>query len=225
MSSTRLNSFQLEVLNLFFRKERRFFLTGGGALAGYYLGHRATKDLDLFTSDGCLEQGAVSLLETARELDATAQCLQTSPDFRRFLLCRGTESVVVDLVDDFAPQIFTEKRVIGEIRIDHPEEILANKLRALREPNTLTHLVDVRALEGAGYSIADALRGATRKDWRLTPALLAWLLSLLEIGDGAETPGGVSPAELRAYLKDLVVRLTRWARPHEAPAAPSSRLA
>jgi hypothetical protein len=122
--------------------------------------------------------------------------------------------VVVDLVDDFAPQLFSDKRVIGEVRVDPPEEILANKLCALRNPTGLTHLVDVRALEEAGYSVEDALRGAALKQWPLTPALLAWILSRFEIGDGDEIPGGVSPTELRAYLRDLVVRLTRWALPH-----------
>ncbi len=224
MTSSRLSSFQLEVLDLFFRKERRFFLTGGGALAGYYLGHRATEDLDLFTSAGCLEQGVSSLLETAQELTATAQSLQTGPDFRRFLLRRGPESVVVDLVDDFAPQLFSDKRLLGGSRVDHPEEILANKLCALRNSTKLTHLVDVRALEGAGYSIENALRGAALKQWFWTPALLAWVLSRFTISEDEEIPGDVSPVELRAYLAELVVRLTRWALPHEA-AAPSPRLA
>ncbi|HYO16470.1 MAG TPA: hypothetical protein VE685_25010, partial [Thermoanaerobaculia bacterium] len=39
--------------------------------------------------------------------------------------------VVVDLVRDLAPQLFPDKPLIGGIRIDPPEEILANKLCAL----------------------------------------------------------------------------------------------
>ena len=46
---SRLTRFQVEVLEAFFRREGRFYLTGGGALAGFHLGHRETHDLDLFT--------------------------------------------------------------------------------------------------------------------------------------------------------------------------------
>lgn len=46
---SRLTRFQSDVLEAFFRREDRFFLTGGGALAGYRLGHRETRDLDLFS--------------------------------------------------------------------------------------------------------------------------------------------------------------------------------
>lgn len=213
MTSTRLDSFQLEVLGHFFRLEKRFFLTGGGALAGYYLGHRGTKDLDLFTPADLLDEGVSALEVTAQALGATVEALQTAPSFRRFLLRRGTQSVVVDLVHDFAPQLFAEKRLIGEIRVDPPEEILANKLCALLSRSELKDLVDVRALEGAGYSMESGLHGAAQKDGGLTPGQLAWVLSQVTIGDDAQIPGGGSTRELRAYLSDLVARLTRWALP------------
>jgi hypothetical protein len=44
---SRLTRLQTEILAAFFRQESRFFLTGGGALAGYHLGHRETHDLAL----------------------------------------------------------------------------------------------------------------------------------------------------------------------------------
>lgn len=50
-SQPSLSVLQREVLSLFFAHEKRFFLTGGAALVGYYLHHRHTDDLDLFTSD------------------------------------------------------------------------------------------------------------------------------------------------------------------------------
>jgi len=47
----RLTELQILVLEGFFARERAFFLTGGAALVGFHLGHRTTKDLDLFTHD------------------------------------------------------------------------------------------------------------------------------------------------------------------------------
>lgn len=49
----RLTPLQREILERFFARQSGFFLTGGGALAGFHLGHRETHDLDLFTDRRC----------------------------------------------------------------------------------------------------------------------------------------------------------------------------
>ncbi len=50
-SDDKLTPLQRALLVSFFEHERRFYLTGGAALAGFYLRHRRTTDLDLFTFD------------------------------------------------------------------------------------------------------------------------------------------------------------------------------
>jgi aryl-alcohol dehydrogenase-like predicted oxidoreductase len=77
----------------------------------------------------------------------------------------------------------------------------------------LPDLVDVRALEAAGYRIGDSWRAAEAKDRGLTPAQLAWVLSQIEMGDDVALPAGVSAADLRQYLADLIKRLTSAAFP------------
>lgn len=47
-----LTDLQRDLLREFFAREQRLFLTGGAALAGFYLHHRKTEDLDLFTRPG-----------------------------------------------------------------------------------------------------------------------------------------------------------------------------
>jgi hypothetical protein len=210
---TGLDSFQSDFLAAFFARQERFFLTGGAALVGFHLKHRRTMDLDLFTTEDLLEEGQASLFDTAAELGATVERLRTSSSFRRFLLRRGAESMVVDLVRDRAPQIEQEKAEISGIRVDSPSEIMANKLCALLSRAELRDLVDVRALETAGFALGDHLAPATRKDAGLTPAQLAWVLSQVEIGDDASPPGGVTVSELRGYLADLIDRLTAIAYP------------
>jgi hypothetical protein len=49
-----LSPFQRALLEAFFRRSPAFYLTGGAALAGFYLGHRRTEDLDLFTTEDAL---------------------------------------------------------------------------------------------------------------------------------------------------------------------------
>jgi hypothetical protein len=108
------------------------------------------------------------------------------------------------------------------VRVDPPEEILANKLCALLSRNEERDLVDVFALERAGYRIEDALPLAARKDSGLTPASLAWILSQVEIEPETQhrLPGSVSPAELRSFLDDLISRLTRIAFPEAGTNGP-----
>jgi hypothetical protein len=206
LAPTRLDSLQQEVLAAFFRREERFFLTGGAALAGFHLGHRTTKDLDLFTTQDRLEKGVSALTAVAAEIGASMEALQTAPDFRRFLLRRGSGAVVVDLVHDLAPQIFRDKLLIGGIRVDPPEEILANKLCALLSRAEIRDLVDVWALEKSGFSLERGLEQAAQKDGGMTPGQLAWVLSQVRIGEDADPPG-VSAEELRRYLNDLRSRL------------------
>jgi aryl-alcohol dehydrogenase-like predicted oxidoreductase len=114
-----------------------------------------------------------------------------------------------ELQKDFLP----EKPVISGIRVDVPQEILANKLCALLSRSEIRDLVDVRALEAAGYRIEDVWQAAQAKDRGLTPAQLAWVLSQIEVGDHLALPGGGSPADLRQYLADLIKRLTSAAFP------------
>jgi hypothetical protein len=131
LENSKLNNLQNEVLAAFFAREDRFFLTGGAALAGFYLGHRETNDLDLFTLTDALDDGVALLREIGRSLEAAVESIQTSPNFRRLLMRRDREAVVVDLVRDHSPQNYAVKNVVQGIRIDRPEEILANKLCTL----------------------------------------------------------------------------------------------
>jgi predicted nucleotidyltransferase component of viral defense system len=213
LADSKLSTFQKEFLDAFFRHEDRFFLTGGAALAGFHLGHRSTHDLDLFTLSDALDQGFAVASEIVRQMSASLESIETSPDFRRFLVGRGTETVLVDLVRERVPQIVSEKPIILGIRVDPPEEILANKLCALLSRSEIRDLVDVRALEMAGYPMEDALPAAHTKDTGLTPAQLGWVLSQIKLGDDLLPPGGVSKQALQEYLADLVARLARLAFP------------
>ena len=209
----RLSALQLDFLRAFFRREGRFFLTGGAALVGFYLGHRETHDLDLFTLENAMIEGIAAVSDVARELGGTLEAIQTSPDFRRVLLRRSAEAIVIDLVREYVPQAMPEKPVVDGVRVDSPQEILANKLCALLSRSEIRDLVDVRALELAGYSVDDALKAAAEKDRGLTPAQLGWVLSEIKLGDDLIPPGGVSSEQLRRYLNELIARLAGQAFP------------
>jgi len=205
---------QREVLGAFFAREHGFFLTGGAALAGFHLGHRTTDDLDLFTTTPeAFERSRFVMAEVAAALGVALDVRQDAPAFRRYALSRGDDLVVVDTVLERVPQIVPKKPVIDGIAVDPPFEILANKLTALAGRSEGRDLVDVCALEKAGFRVEDALPHALAKDGGATPATLAWLLSEIDIPDGAALPGGMDARELKRYVADLVGRLRRAARP------------
>jgi hypothetical protein len=129
------------------------------------------------------------------------------PDLQRYLGRRRT-------FWEFLLQRWQElKPTHGVVRVDPAEEIFANKLCTLLGRSEIRDLVDVRALEGLGLSLTEALAAAQRKDGGLTPAQLAWVLSQITIGDEATLPGEVAPSDLRDYRRGLVDRLVRLARP------------
>jgi hypothetical protein len=211
---SKLTALQREVLDAFFQRERGFFLTGGAALAGFHLGHRTTDDLDLFTAQApAFERGRFVLADVATALDGKLDVRQDAPGFKRLVMTRGDEGLVVDLVKDPGPQLHPSKLERDNILIDPADEILANKLTALVGRAEERDLVDVMFLERAGYTVEAALPVALTKDGGCTPATLAWLLSEVAIPDGVALSAGVSAHELRTYLVDLIKRLLVLAAP------------
>ena len=122
--------------------------------------------------------------------------------------------MVIDLVRDRVPQLTREKTVINGIRVDTPQEILANKLCTLLERSEVRDLVDVRALELAGYSVESAMETAAAKDAGFTPGQLGWVLSQIKFSDDVVLPGDVPVPILREYLDDLIARLAKLAFPN-----------
>lgn len=212
-----LTELQTEILRRFFARRDEFFLTGGAALVGFYIGHRETHDLDLFTAGQPLDEGERTLREIAFELDLVMESVRRAPAFQRFLLRRsqGGESLIVDLVRDDAPQL-AEKRVVGGVRVDSAEEILANKICALLSRVEVRDLVDVMVLQQSGLDPIAAVHSASDKDGGVTPSQLAWVLSSFPIPEDRALPGDVSPDALRAFRDDLIRRLATAAFPeHE----------
>jgi hypothetical protein len=86
---SKLTALQSEVLDAFFQRERGFFLTGGAALAGFYLGHRTTDDLDLFTQqDLAFERGRFVVADVARAIGGEVHVRQDAPGFKRLVVVR-----------------------------------------------------------------------------------------------------------------------------------------
>jgi Nucleotidyl transferase AbiEii toxin, Type IV TA system len=212
VSSPRLSSLQMDLLRAFFAREQRFVLTGGGALAGFHLGHRTSDDLDLFAKPPVsIEEGARAIAAAADAVGGSVVRLRTAPEFQRVLVQRGQESAVVDLVIDRVPDVDVVEQQSG-IRLHSRREIAANKVCALLGRGEVRDLVDLRALLATGLELPAVVADAERKDGGVSAATLAWVLDSVRIGSDADVPG-VGATELEAFRRDLVVRLRALAKP------------
>ncbi len=207
--SNKLSTLQRQLLEEFFAREQRFTLSGGAALAGYYFGHRETRDLDLFAEPGPdLEEAARALQEAAAACGASLESVRKSPLFSRFLAQRGEERCLVDLVIDPTERVDPERPRFGSVRVDSLREIAANKICALLGRAEIRDLVDLMVMAKAAVDLRHAMLDAERKDAGVDPATLAWVLDQITIHEGAHLPGDTSRLELEAFRTDLI-RLLR----------------
>ena len=211
--SSRLDRLQRDILDAFFARTTAFRLTGGGALVGFYLHHRRTDDLDLFAAPPTsMAEGDRALRSAADALGASVEVKQDGVDFRRFVLARGEERTVVDLVIDRVPRV-SDEVVLGGIHLDSLEEIAANKVCTLLSRMEPRDLVDLDRLLGTGIPLARAVGLARQKDGGADPATLAWVLSTWWVPRGTPLPEGTTADGLLALRDALVVQLTAMALP------------
>lgn len=177
-----LTPLQQEFLDQFFRQTSAFFLTGGTALSAFYLFHRRSEDLDLFTLEPEPLAYLTPVLEAvSRQIGAEWKAVQTAPAFRRFLLQRPHESVVVDCVYEVAVQLVTEKPRFGPIVVDSLEDICCNKLCTVLGRAEIKDYIDLYFLHLHGIDFKAYIDRARTKDAGMSKATLAYVLSQLSI--------------------------------------------
>lgn len=109
--------------------EKSFFLTGGTALAVFYLYHRVSDDLDFFT----LAQVSLSELDYWIRAQWTGFCskIKEGPNFLSFLINETKVEFVLDSLsntDNRATAEFENKR---HLQVDNLRNIVSNKLGAI----------------------------------------------------------------------------------------------
>jgi len=176
-----LDPLQQRILRVLAGLEPPWTLTGGAALAGFHLGHRTTRDLDLFWhGTRVLGEWADQVQARLRDDGLDVARIQTAPGFRRLRVDDGRRTVIVDLVAESVPFIEAPVELLPGIHVDTPHEILVNKLCALLSRSESRDLVDVAALLEAGGDLQRAIEDASAKDGGFSPLTLAWVLQSLD---------------------------------------------
>jgi len=204
-----LSALQWEFLSCFFQGAAPFFLTGGTALSAFYLRHRYSEDLDLFTLDGAaFDRVSLYVADTAAKLHAEAVSLQTAPLFHRYRITRDADSVIVDLVKEVVPQVSQKKNSFDGIVVDTLADITANKVCTVISRIEIKDYIDLYFLGRAGYPLENYIAIAQQKDAGVCRATLAFVLSevrLLKVPDFMIAP--VSLVELQEYFNSLARKL------------------
>jgi len=191
------------------------FLTGGSALGLFYLQHRFSYDLDLFSKENVewLEVDGVIHL-CAKEIGADLDLLRDAPTFRRYRVCRDGLTEIIDIVFDLSPQVDTEKAWIEDIQVDTLHEIMLNKIATLISRCELKDVVDLYFMEQEGLRVEAYFEEAQQKDGGLDPSMISMLLNSLAV---PELPSymikPLTLEALRAFVDDLKRRMALMAYP------------
>lgn len=180
-----LTSYQTKLLQLFFAQDvaKTFFLTGGTALAVFYLGHRLSKDFDLFSIE---EFDTEALYHTvdflAQESGASLGVKVKSPTYNEIYLENKEDGWIqrFDFVHE-QPVHFGEIQEIEGVRVDSLENIATNKILTIYnrfEPKDYIDLYLI--LQKTGLKFDDLFSLAKKKDAGLFEFYFAQSLDNLE---------------------------------------------
>ncbi|MBI4672961.1 MAG: nucleotidyl transferase AbiEii/AbiGii toxin family protein [Chloroflexi bacterium] len=215
-SQSILGPVQTEFLEQFFQNAvgQQFFLTGGTALAAFYLEHRYSEDLDLFTLDtDALARIQPEVESIAIALGATAKTTVATPMFRQLFIVRGDESLKIDLVRDIDVQFGQHSR-FGSIIVDAFENIGANKVTAIFGRTAAKDFVDLYFIVQSGVNLDDLIEMAKQKDGGLTEFYLAGMVR--QVREVNRLPRMLKPLDLGAmkqFYLELADELLRRAKP------------
>ena len=210
-----LTSRQITLLKLFGKEPtfRDFYLTGGTALAAFYLGHRLSDDLDFFTESPMAVSHIQPIVhrlarvlgvkvELGRQFETLFECSWVFPKGDRIEM-------------DFALDMPGRQNPIRllkswNLRIDNLEDISCNKVSALYERSEPKDFVDVYVLARKKIPLSRLVRLAQRKYPGLDGYGLA--MAFLKVKDVTLWPkrlGGWKSEDVRSYFVQQADRLTK----------------
>lgn len=172
-----LTSTQEKILRIIGNADKlreRFYLTGGTALAGFYLGHRYSEDLDFFSFEEVDPIGVEVFLKTHKsEIGFDSFEYQQSLNRNLYFLQFGEEELKMEFT--YFPFTQIEKPMEEQgLRIDSRQDIAVNKLFTIYQRSAARDYIDLYLLcKKEGYAIKDLLSKARVKfDWHIDPLQL-----------------------------------------------------
>lgn len=188
-------------------------LGGGAALAGAYLGHRTTGDIDLFVHGGREEHRELGefLLQSSAGLGQVA-LLRDAGHLLRLRLETPETDIEVDVIHESVADLASEQPVVEGVVIESLLDLRANKLTCILSRSEPRDLVDLYFLEKAGYPAELDLPRALQKDAGVDPAIIAWLLQNFPLEPLPLMLQPLTVEELGAFRENLAERFRQLSR-------------
>ena len=206
-----LTILQANVLDILFEEgigSLGYFLTGGTALSEFYLQHRYSDDLDLFTREKRpLKKDYEHLSKVLIDQGLEIVSSELTDEFTRFFVTPShskTEQLKIELARDI-PVMISPPRVHGNIIVDSFEDISVNKICTIlnRDPPEPKDFVDLFfILKDTDYSVDYLLNRAREKEATLDNeyGALLFATNLLRVQDFTFLPRMIKPITIPAPI-------------------------
>ncbi len=214
-----LTRLQREFLSSFFARPsgKEFYLTGGVALSEFYLQHRLSQDLDLFTqSQAAFETSGDDLVAAAHEVGAEVVRLhppKPGDDLGRCFLNLGDEpELKIDVVRDAPPHFGDILLQADGVLVDSLENLSVGKLLAVFGRAYPRDFVDLYFLLKNGADFDYLLTLARQKDIGFNEYFLGGMMEQIAKVEQRDLPKMLKPidlADMKRVLLDLAKKLKR----------------
>lgn len=156
----------LELLSSASEREA-FYLSGGTALSAFYLKHRQSRDLDVFTGiEPLIRPFSLAFEKLVGVAGYSVQRKRSFSSFVELVVTSSTESTILQFALDspFRLEPLGQSVEFPGLQIDSLEDLAANKTLALFGRAALRDFVDVYFLAADKFAKPDLLRMAEKKD-------------------------------------------------------------
>ena len=216
-----LSDYQIEILKYFFTSSlgKQFFLTGGTGLAAFYLGHRLSKDLDLFTIEDFDSLELQKLIEQiAKETQSRVTTKVKTEHYNEVYFENKKKGWIqrVDLVKD-QPVLFGERKKVDFVIVDSLENITAGKILAIFGRLEAKDFIDLYFIcNETKLNFSKLFEKTKKKDLGLNEFYFANMLSEVDkLKDFPKTLKPFDKKELVKFFMDLSQKLLLKIKPRE----------
>ncbi len=190
---------------------RYFYLTGGTALAEFYLRHRLSEDLDFFSEEEVDSQIVFTFLKSIQK-SAGIKKIDAQQSFNRNLFfLHLQDGDVIKTEFTYFPFLRIEKKnKIGSLFVDSLFDIAVNKVFTIYQKPRSRDFIDLYLiLQTQKWEIADLVKKAKIKfDWHIDLLQLAsQFLQAKEVKDYPRMIEKLKPAVWQKFFKEEAKKL------------------
>lgn len=215
MGKSILTTKQLNFLELLSNEKqitKRFYFTGGTALAEFYLKHRLSEDIDLFTEKEEVNQTLIDSFLKKVSLKLSIVEIRKSQFlglFSYLLIFKDGEKLKVDFNYYPFPRIDKGTK-FKNLNVDSIYDIAVNKVHTMFMRSRSRDFVDLFfIMQSFNYSLSQLIRDAKVKfDWHINKVTLAsQFVKVKEISDLPTMLVSFKPKDMEKFFLDLAKSL------------------